>query len=422
MPPSSQSPRHSLAWPLVALVMSTVALVASGYAVWCHRQMRALEQEAVTATEPPSDRRVLRPTRFSELPGWADDPLAEALPALRRSCELFLEREPGTPLPPTEVGGTVADWATPCRELLSADDTAALRKVLEARFTPLQVLNNTSETGLFTGYYEPSMPGSRQRRSGDQVPLYRKPPDLVTVDLEAFHDRFAGSRISGRVADGTFKPYHERLAISTGALEGRGLELAWVDDPVDAFFLHIQGSGRIELADGGEMRVGYAGQNGRPYYAIGRELVERGALTLEEVSMQSIRQWLADNPMAAREVMATNPSYVFFRELKGEGPVGTQGVALTPRRSLAVDRDFLPMGVPVWLDATAPTVDGASEQPVRRLLVAQDTGGAIKGPVRGDIFWGHGPEAEAIAGRMKHEGRLWILLPNALAERALASE
>jgi len=412
---------RSLAWPLLALVLATVALISSGYAIWCHLQLKAIDAARAEEVEPTEDRRVLRAAAFDELPGWSRDNLAEALPALRRTCDLFLQRPADAPLPPTEIGGTVADWSAACHELTAATDSDALRQVLESRFTPLQVLNNGKEIGLFTGYYEPSMSGSRTRRAAGQVPLYRKPTDLVTVDLEPFHDRFAGSRISGRVAEGTFKPYYERLDISTGALAERDLELAWVDDPVDAFFLHIQGSGRIELAEGGEMRVGYAGQNGRPYYAIGRELVDRGALSLEEVSMQSIRQWLEDNPAAAQDVMATNPSYVFFHQLEGEGPVGTQGVALTPRRSLAVDRAFLPLGVPVWLDALAPTASGDADQPIQRLLVTQDTGGAIKGPVRGDIFWGHGKEAEAIAGRMKHEGRLWILLPNALAQRALSA-
>ena len=192
----------------------------------------------------------------------------------------------------------------------------------------------------------------------------------------------------------------------------RDLELVWVDDAVAAFFLHIQGSGRVELADGDTMRVGYDGQNGHAYTAIGRELVARSELALEEVSLQSIRAWLQDHPESAEEIMNTNRSFVFFRELRGEGPVGSQGVALTPRRSLAVDRRFLPLGVPMWIDATAPSAAlGEPDRPLRRLMVSQDTGGAIRGPVRGDVFWGHGPEAEQIAGRMKHQGRVWVLLP-----------
>jgi membrane-bound lytic murein transglycosylase A len=211
------------------------------------------------------------------------------------------------------------------------------------------------------------------------------------------------------------RPYENRAAIESGALRGRGLEMLWVDDPVDAFFLQIQGSGRVMLEDGTSLRIGYAGQNGHPYVAIGRELIARGALTREAVSMPAIRDWLRANPQEADAVMNRNPSFVFFRELDGDGPVGAQGVALTPGRSLAVDRSFVPYGVPVWLDAEDP-VDG--EVRVQRLLVAQDTGGAIRGPVRGDVFWGHGPEAEHRAGLMKSRGRYFLLLPKTVTPPA----
>ena len=195
------------------------------------------------------------------------------------------------------------------------------------------------------------------------------------------------------------------------------------DDPVDAFFLHVQGSGRIALAGGGELRVGYAGSNGRAYVSIGRALIERGAIAREDVSLQSIRAWLAAHPDEAAGVLALNPSYIFFRVLDGamddeDGPLGSQGVALTPGRSLAVDRRFLPLGAPLWLDIMAPAAEpGAPDRRVRRLVVAQDTGGAIRGPLRGDLFWGFGAEAESVAGRMKHQGRYFLLLPRGVAER-----
>jgi membrane-bound lytic murein transglycosylase A len=240
------------------------------------------------------------------------------------------------------------------------------------------------------------------------VPLYRKPDDLVMVDLGEFRENLKGERIAGRVIDGRLRPYEDRTRIEGGALKGRDLEMVWVDDPVDAFFLHIQGSGRITLEDGSVMRVGYAGQNGHPYIAVGRELIARGVLTKENVSMQSIREWLHANPGEASGLMNKNPSFVFFRPLDGEGPLGAQGVALTPGRSLAVDRSFVPYGLPVWLDAQDP-LDGAAR--VRRLMVAQDTGGAIRGPVRGDVFWGHGADAELRAGRMKSPGRYYLLIP-----------
>ena len=214
-----------------------------------------------------------------------------------------------------------------------------------------------------------------------------------------------------------FVHFADGVAIDRGALNGRGLELLWVDDAVDRFFLEIQGSGQVRLPDGGMVRVGYADQNGRPYRAIGKDLIEIGAVPREQMSMQAIRAWLEANPAEAPAMMARNPSVVFFSELKNlaaaDGPLGAQGVPLTPGRSLAVDRKFLPLGAPVWLDTTAPAPGG--ERPLRRLVIAQDTGGAIRGPVRGDLFWGAGPEAERLAGHMKSPGRLYLLLPRSLS-------
>jgi membrane-bound lytic murein transglycosylase A len=272
------------------------------------------------------------------------------------------------------------------------------------------------------------------------VPLYRRPRDLVAVDLGEFREALRGQRIAGRLAGDRLVPYADRAAIEDGALAGRRLELLWVDDPIDAFFLQVQGSGRVELPNGTSVRVGYDGQNGHPYFAIGRELVERGEMPLEQVSMQSIAAWLRAHPDEAPAVTARNASYVFFRELEGDGPVGSQGVALTPERTLAVDVEFLPLGAPVWVDTVyPPEEESAAPQtaaaevagavavaqdlplppppPLQRLFVAQDTGGAIRGPVRGDVFWGAGDRAASIAGRMRSEGRLWLLLPRALADR-----
>jgi membrane-bound lytic murein transglycosylase A len=286
------------------------------------------------------------------------------------------------------------------------------------------VTNRGEVEGLFTGYYEPTLQGSRRRGGRFQVPLYKTPNDMVAVDLGAFRDDLEGRKITGRIAGDRFLPYHDREAIDRGALAGRNLELVWVDSAVDAFFLEIQGSGRVEMDDGSSLRLGYAGQNGHPYYAIGRELVQRGHMEVEEVSMQSIRGYLEEHPDEGAEIMRTNPSYVFFRQLTGPGPLGSLGVALTPGRSLAIDQSILPLGAPMWLaaEAPAPTPREMSEagdsaraiqetQRLERLIVGQDTGGAIEGPVRGDVFWGPGDEAADVAGRMKHAGRLWVFLP-----------
>jgi len=418
--------------PLALLLWSLLLLVAVGLG-WALRGWWPPTPPTgvgpVEPPEPPPDRLDLTPATFADLPGWGVDPLTAALPAFRRSCTKLATLPDDRPLGGAQdglVAGTAGDWRGVCtalEELLAIQDPAERettgRTFFETRFQPFTVTNRGDPVGLFTGYYEPTLAGSRSRSERYRVPLYLRPPDLVSVDLGRFREDLAGRRIAGRVEGRDLVPFHDRSEIDAGNLAGRGLELVWVDDPIDAFFLHIQGSGRIELAEGGHLRVGYAGQNGHPYFAIGRELIDRGALTREEVSMQSIRRWLEENPEAASELMHRNPSYVFFRELREEGPVGSQGVVLTPGRSLAVDRAFLPLGIPVWLDATAPAagIEGL-DVPLQRLLVAQDSGGAIRGPVRGDVYWGPGDEAADVAGRMKHEGRLWLLLPRTVAPDA----
>ena len=225
------------------------------------------------------------------------------------------------------------------------------------------------------------------------------------VELGLFRPAWRGERIAGRVVDGRLKPYDGRAEIERGALDRYHLAFLWVDDPVAAFFLQIQGSGRVRLPDGSIVRVGYDGQNGQPYVAIGKLLVERGVLAKEAVSMQAIRAWITAHPEAGKALMAENPSYVFFREVTGDGPIGSEGVVLTPGRSLAVDRSFVPLGVPVFLDAGPG---------LQRLMVAQDTGGAIRGPVRGDVFWGAGAEAETRAGAMRARGVYYLLLPKSV--------
>ncbi len=252
------------------------------------------------------------------------------------------------------------------------------------------------------------MPGD-----GYDVPLYRRPPDLVTAKLGRFRADLVGLSVVGRVEDGALGPYPDRVEIEDGALAGQGLEFLWVDDPVDAFFLQVQGSGRVLLPDGSTLRVAFAASNGRTFYAIGRALIEDDKIPRDQVSMQSIRDWLRANPETARAYMRRNPRYIFFRTIEGDGPVGAQGVALTAGRSLAVDPHHLALGLPLWLDTTLPGGAG----PLRRLMVTQDTGGAIKGPVRGDFYWGSGEAALAQAGRMKERGVYYILLPRSVAKR-----
>ncbi|HEY0521800.1 MAG TPA: MltA domain-containing protein [Stellaceae bacterium] len=371
-----------------------------------------------TPKPPLPDRLVLTPVGFDRLPGWTEDDHGAAWAVFRRSCAALAGRDDAEPFGPDSAGGgtaatgTVADWRPACAAA-DAATSASARSFFETAFQPFSAANNDRRAGLFTGYYEPELRGSRRSGGAYATPLLRRPPDLVSVDLGRFRPAWKGERTAGRVVDGVLAPYPSRAEISAGALAGCGLELVWIDDPVDAFFLQIQGSGRVVLADGGAMQVGFDGQNGHPYVPIGRILAERGELPRDGVTMQSIRRWLADHPDRIAALLAQNPSYVFFRELPfAENPIGTQGVELTPGRSLAVDRGFVPLGVPLWLDlADAP--DGRRQ----RLVIAQDTGGAIRGPVRGDLFWGHGDEAAAHAGMMRTQGEYYLLLPRSLVDR-----
>lgn len=358
---------------------------------------------ACTPRPPPPDRLSLAPAGFSDLEEWRQDKPQAALAAFARSCAVLLKAPAAASL---GVAGTAAAWQAPCAALPSAPDAAAAQGFFETWFRPWRASNNGVAEGLFTGYYEPELDGARRPGGAFTTPLLSRPPDLVMVELGLFRPAWRGERIAGRVVDGGLKPYESRAAIEQGALDRYHLAFLWVDDPVAAFFLQIQGSGRVRLPDGGLVRVGYDGQNGQPYVAIGKLLVDRGELAADDVSMQAIRAWIKAHPEAGKALMAENPSYVFFREIAGDGPVGSEGVVLTPGRSLAVDRSFVPLGVPVFLDAGPG---------LRRLMVAQDTGGAIRGPVRGDVFWGAGAEAEARAGAMRARGVYYLLLPKDVA-------
>jgi membrane-bound lytic murein transglycosylase A len=364
---------------------------------------------------PPEPVLELMPTSFDQLGGWQQDDPAGALDAFRRSCGALGNRSFDEPVGPLEAAGTVGDWLAICDAAQRWPITggAEARAFFEDWFHPYWVTASGEPEGLFTGYYEPLLFGSRSPGGPYVVPLHRAPSDLLRIDLGRFDPELAGYSISGRIEGNQFVPYYSRSEIEAGALEGRGLEFLWVDDAIDKFFLQVQGSGQVRLADGSITRVGYAGQNGHPYRAIGRDLIELGALQREEVSLQSIRAWLERHPGSAASIMDRNRSYIFFEERQGlgpdDGPLGAQGVPLTAGRSLAVDLRHIPMGTPVWLETTVPWPEG--EAPFRHLMIAQDTGGAIRGIVRGDVFFGAGARAEAAAGRMKSRGRYAILLP-----------
>jgi len=272
---------------------------------------------------------------------------------------------------------------------------------------------------MVTGYYEPLLKGSRVRTARYKYPLYAQPRDMLTIDLSSVYPDLKGKRLRGRIEGNRVVPYLSRGDIDKDGSPLKGQELVWVDDAVDAFFLHIQGSGQVEFENGERMRVGYADQNGHPFKSLGGLLIRRGELPPERASMQGIKDWAKRNPKKVQQFMNENPSYVFFRELARDlpGPIGSLGVPLTPERSLAVDTRVIPLGVPVYLATTWPN----TATPLNRLMVAQDTGGAIAGAVRADFFWGFGDPAGSQAGKMRQGGRMWVLLPKGYAPPAAAA-
>lgn len=337
----------------------------------------------------------LKPISFAEIEGWSGDDHAAAFATLLKSCR----KRPAS--------------NSACKDALALGDNVdrdVARRFFETRYVLYRV--DEKQPGLVTGYYEPELNGSRERSGSFQVPVYRRPDDLVQVKpdlLRAFYnDGLSVMRRNGE----ELVPYYTRAEIESGALSGRGLELLYLDDPVELFFMQIQGSGRVRLTDGSWVRLGYAAKNGHPYTSIGKRLAGRGDRP-KDLTMEGLKSWLRADPARGRALMQENKSYVFFRELPeaeaGAGPVGAQGVALTPGRSLAVDAAYHKLGVPVFV--AAPDLKGEDGKPFRRLMIAQDVGSAIRGPERGDIFFGTGDSAGAIAGGAAHPARFFILLP-----------
>jgi membrane-bound lytic murein transglycosylase A len=348
----------------------------------------------------------LREASWSDLPGWKDDDASLAWEALLRSCDA--------------IAGKVG-WRDVCASArdVAYPDRGAARGFFEAHFKPYRVVDeNGYDEGLITGYYEPLLRGSRTAHAGYRFPIYGVPDDLLVIDLAELYPELQGKRLRGRVEGRRVVPYYDRSNIENGSGALSGNELLWVDDPIELFFLQIQGSGRVVLDTGATVRLGYADHNGHPYRSIGRRLVDQGDLPLERASMQGIKAWARRNPDRVRELLNHNASYVFFRELPGDlpGPMGALGVPLTARRSIAVDRRVVPLGAPVYISTTFPLTD----QPLNRLMLAQDTGGAIRGAVRADFFWGFGEDAAREAGRMKQALRMWVLLPHDYAMPATA--
>ena len=369
-----------LRW-LAIVFFATAVIAAIALALYSWRQK-------------PSPRLTLKQGAFNELVGWADDKTAAALRSFLKSCAVITARADGEAFDASVKSGdfgSVGDWRGLCAFAAALPSTdAAAKAFFEENFTPLLAGNNGESDGLFTGYYEIMLNGSRHRKGPYQTPIYRRPPNPKA---------------------------YSRAQIEDGALSDKGLELFWIDDPIGAYYLEIQGSGLIHLQSGASVRVGYDGSNGQPYISIGRLLVERSEVPLKDMTMATLRDWITAHGAAGKALMRENPSYVFFKEIPGDGPLGSENVVLTAQRSLAVDRRFIPLGMPLWLDAVQRFGNGT----LRQLVIAQDTGGAIKGPVRGDFYWGSGDAAGREAGATNAIGHYHLLVPKAVAARVLAT-
>lgn len=350
------------------------------------------------ALKPPAPASALRATTWDAIGNWHDDNPQLAWSAFIASCSTLRNQAAWQ-----AVCSVAASLGEPTRDMAT--------RFFETNFTPYQVINaDGSDSGLVTGYYEPLLNGSRKKSARYRVPVYGVPEDLLVVDLGEVYPELKNMRLRGRIDGRRVVPYFNRAQIENGAAPVAGKEIAWVEDSVELFFMQIQGSGRVKIDGKETIMLGYADQNGYPYRSIGRLLVERGDLPLEKASMQGIKAWAKQNPEKLQDLLNYNASYVFFREMPRDlpGPLGALGVPLTARRSIAVDARYIPLGAPVFLATTMPN----SKQPLNRLMVAQDTGGAIRGAVRADFFWGFGDESASLAGRMRQQGRMWVLLPN----------
>lgn len=340
---------------------------------------------------------LLNAASWDDMDGFAQDDLTKSWDAWLQSCNVLKSKQ---------------SWQTACEiaSVMNSPNSEAIQSYFKQYFTPYRGVNaNGTDTGLITGYYQPLLKGSRTKTSVYRYPLYSKPDDLITVELGSLYPELANKRVRGRLTNNKLVPYYNRGEIDTEQSPLHGKELIWVDDIIDLFFLQIQGSGIVQLENGEQVAVGYADQNGQAYQSIGRLLIERGEISADKASMQGIKNWARNNLDKLRDLLNSNPSYVFFRELPAglSGPIGALGVPIAAGRSVAVDPQYVPLGAPVFIATTYPN----DSKSLQRLMLAQDTGGAIKGGVRADFFWGAGNEAGKLAGAMKQQGRMWVLLP-----------
>jgi membrane-bound lytic murein transglycosylase A len=389
-------------WMIGFAIVLSVAIHWVGYALW--QKSHAVDVPKVS----------LKEALFSDLPGWKNANVLQSLRTFQVSCRVFLKQDPEQPVGSDSVDLRAKDWYPACHAALSSTEMThqAAKIFFQTWFRPVEFNNGKPITGLFTGYYLPAMDGRLSKTKKYNTPIYGLPSDLVSARLTDFKSDLPKQTLVGRVAKGRLIPYYTRKMIDQGAISKVAPVLAWVNSSFERLVLEIEGSGVVVLPNGKPLFLGYAGQNGAPYTAIGRVLIDQGVMTRDNASMQRIRAYLEKTPSEMQNVLNKNESFVFFRALNQAGALGSQGTLLTDGYSLAVDRSWVPMGVPLWLNTTRPDRTTNKTHPFKRLMIAQDTGGAIRGPVRGDIYWGAGEKATAIAGKMKDQGRYWLLLPS----------
>lgn len=360
----------------------------------------------------------LNPATFAQLPGWETTSVKQSLKAFQHSCKTFLKQDPEKSSGNDHVPIKVRDWQPACRAAMALNTSSEkrIRTFFQTWFKPVEFYRNEPVRGLFTGYYMPLLRGSLHQSKEYSVPVYGLPSNLVNASLGQFQSDLKNRRIAGRVHQQRLVPYYTRKEINEGAIRKHAPVLFWINNPMDRVFLEIEGSGVVDLIDGDRMYVGYAGENGAPYTSIASVLIREGILTRNNASYQHIKKYLSEHPDKIDHVLNQNKSFIFFDRLKTNAALGAQGVGLTPGYSMAIDPKWVPYGIPTWLSTTIPEKGKNSKKAFNRLMIAQDTGGAIRGTVRGDVFWGAGENATFMANHMQEDGRYWLLLPKQVAE------
>ncbi len=383
------------------ILLTAIVALGGGAALW------------YTSVAKPARELQVIATSFSTLPGWESTQALASLRTFQRSCRYVLKQNPNRSMGNRWFELQAKDWQPVCTAAtaLKTESETVAKQFFETWFQPMEFTKKKALTGLFTGYYLPAISASLTKSKDYPVPIYGVPSNLIQINLNDFDPKLPARQLLGRLNNNRMLPFYSREEIDQGAIADTAPVIAYAANPIDRLLIEIQGSAILNLTDGTQRSLGYAAKNGLPYTAIGRVLIERHILPAKKVSIQSIRAYLESHPEEQADIIHKNRSFVFFQILENKGAIGTQGTHLTQGYSLAVDPDWVPLGTPVWLSTTYPDPHSDAQHPLHRLMIAQDTGGAIRGTVRGDVYWGNGNDAAAIAGKMKSTGRYWLLVP-----------